>query len=166
MTNLLTSPMTDHMTNLMTDLITDPLSDPISDTMTSWPFPCLTKFFEQFLTLAMFVYLFITRKFNTSIFSNTIQWYISATLVLLSRLTRIVPPESWAFMARVDKGGATAGKYENVTKNTFRKKWKFKTLLYTNMNFINIKTLKSGNIKLNFTFCPKIWKQKVHMMEH
>ena len=59
-------------------------------------------------------------------------------------------------MARVDKGGATAGKYENVTKNTKYKKWKFKTLLFTNMNFMNIKTLKSGNIKLNFTFCPKI----------
>ena len=77
-------------------------------------------------------------------------------MVLLVRLTRIVPPQSWTFMGVLDKGCATAGKYENVTKNTFRKKWKFKTLLFTNMNFINIKTIKSGNIKFNFTFCPKI----------
>ena len=33
-------------------------------------------------------------------------------MVLLVRLTRIVPPQSCAFMGAVDKGCATAGKYE------------------------------------------------------
>ena len=73
--------MTDHMTNLMTDLITDPLSDPISDTMTSWPFPCLTKFFEQFLTLAMFVYYTQIEYFNIFQY-NTVIYFCNLGFVV------------------------------------------------------------------------------------
>ena len=46
-------------------------------------------------------------------------------MVLLVRLTRIVPPQSWTFMGVLDKGCATAGKYENVT-NSFTQKWTHK----------------------------------------
>ena len=56
-----------------------------------------------------------------------------AEMVLLGRLTRIVPPQSWVFMAMVDKGCATAGKYESVT-NSFDRKGKRKRM-YTNKTY-------------------------------
>ena len=48
-------------------------------------------------------------------------------MVKLVRLTQIVPPQSCSFMGGVDKGCATAGKYENVT-NSFTKKWTHKSI--------------------------------------
>ena len=52
-------------------------------------------------------------------------YFQQKNVVLLVRLTRIVPPQSWTFMGVLDKGCATAGKYENVT-NSFTQKWTHK----------------------------------------